>query len=95
MRLVATALTVLISALALSAGATELRCNHDLIDVGEPALALLANCGEPLQRQILAPSAERPDASVERWTYSYGPGTDRIVTLEGGRVVMVEGGESQ
>ena len=95
MRLLATALTVLISAPALSAGATELRCNHDMIDVGEPALQLLASCGEPYQRQVLAPSKEKPDQSVERWTYTYGPGADRIVTLEDGRVVLVEGEEQQ
>jgi hypothetical protein len=95
MRLVATALTVLIFAPALSAGATELRCNQDLIEVGDPALHLLTNCGEPFQRQILAPSEERPDASVERWTYTYGPGSDRIVTVEDGHVVMVEGGVHQ
>jgi hypothetical protein len=91
------ALALCIPALALSAQATALRCNHDLVEVGDSAAQLLLTCGEPLMRQTIATdNTSKTEGIVEQWTYSFGPGTFlQVVTIEGGKVALIEDGDRQ
>lgn len=74
-----------------------LRCEKQLIDVGDSAAELLLACGEPLLRQVVAvENTSKTEGIVEQWTYSFGPGTLlQIVTIEAGRIVEIEDGPRQ
>jgi hypothetical protein len=97
MRILALGLLALAPALALPAHATGLRCNHDLVEVGDSAAQLLLTCGEPMLRQTIATeNTSKTEGIVEQWTYSFGPGTFlQVVTIEGGKVAVVEDGDRQ
>jgi hypothetical protein len=97
MKRLALALAALLLALASPALATGLRCNHDLVEVGDSAAQLLLTCGEPMLRQTIAvENTSKTEGIVEQWTYSFGPGTFlQVVTIEGGKVSMVEDGDRQ
>ncbi len=79
------------------------RCEAAALRVGDSKLDLLAKCGEPVLRER---GAERPptvvtslssanfgSVEVEIWSYDFGPQQFvQHVTLENGRVVLVESG---
>jgi hypothetical protein len=94
MRFLVCALTALPLLLA-APGRAGLRCDHDLVQVGESAAHLLLVCGEPLLRQTVAlDDASTREDVVEQWTYDFGPGTLlQIVTIEAGKVAKIEDGE--
>jgi hypothetical protein len=81
-----------LSLLALSAQATGMRCNPDLVEVGDTVADLLRMCGTPLVRSGVPPEdVSGPTRAIEQWTYSVGPGTlVRVVTISNGRILSVE-----
>jgi len=84
--------------LAVAAHArTTLRCDHDLVEVGDPTAELLLVCGEPMLRQVVGiEKTEDAERVVEHWTYHFGPGTLlQIVRLEGGVITDVMDGARQ
>ena len=91
----ALALTVWLCLFAHSAQATGVRCNPDLVEVGDEVSELLRMCGQPLVRTGVAPEEIVGAAlAIEQWTYSVGPGTFvRVVTVANGRILAVEDGE--
>jgi hypothetical protein len=97
MRILALGLLALAPALALPAHANGLRCDHDLVDVGDSAAQLLLTCGEPMMRQTIATdNTSKTEGIVEQWTYSFGPGQFlKIVTIENGKVAVIESGDRQ
>jgi hypothetical protein len=81
------------------------RCDPATIDVGDTKLELLATCGEPAVKDAWeetrgeaaaaggAAEAVFVTATVELWTYDFGPDRFvRIARIEGGRVTAVESG---
>ena len=75
MKVLPLALALCIPALALSAQATGLRCNHDLVEVGDSAAQLLLTCGEPLMRTRSRPrTPRRPKASSSSGPTASAPG---------------------
>ena len=81
--------------LAHSAQATGVRCNPDLVEVGDKVSDLLRMCGPPLLRSSVAPEdISGPTRAIEQWTYSVGPGTlVRVVTIANGVILSVEDGD--
>jgi len=70
------ALTAWLWLFAHSAQATGVRCNPDLVEVGDEVSELLRMCGQPLVRTGVAPEETvGPVLAIEQWTYSVGPGT--------------------
>lgn len=71
-----------------------LRCDGGIISVGDSKLHLLARCGSPALVEELvwpAPSGQRAAATVETWSYNFGPNQFlRFVTLVSGKVVNIE-----
>ena len=90
------ALSSLLVALAAPAQA-GLRCDRDLVQVGESVARLVLVCGEPMLRQTIAvENTSTTEGIVEQWTYNFGPGTLlQIVTIEAGKVSKIEDGERQ
>jgi len=77
---------------------TTLRCDGGIVSVGDSKLDLLAKCGEPalvevwLEERWAGPGA-RSAATVERWSYNFGPNRFlQFVTLATGKVTTVERG---
>jgi len=85
----------------------SLRCDGGLVSVGDSKLDLLGKCGQPTladaqaeeRSRVQLDAAGRPMAgrssvaTVERWTYNFGPRSFvQYVTLEGGRILAVERG---
>lgn len=74
------------------------RCDSSAIRVGDSKVDLLAKCGEPALEDTRL--ERRPDAAgrttlvkVDVWTYDFGPQRFvQFVTLENGKVVLVERG---
>jgi hypothetical protein len=89
------ALTGWLTLLALPAQATGVRCNPDLVEVGDSVSKLLQICGQPLARAGIAPEeVSGPTLAIEEWTYSVGPGTlVRVVTVANGHILSVEDGD--
>lgn len=86
-------------------GPGRARCDSAAIRVGDSKLDLLARCGGPAAREfrrekrpvslpgVVTPGPAFASVDVEAWTYDFGPQAFRsIVTLEDGRVVLVERG---
>jgi hypothetical protein len=92
-------------ALALAAPAAadgSLDCSGGIVAVGDAKIDLLGKCGPPslqevveldrtaLQRYGLPGGGRRVSATVERWTYNFGPTRFlQFVTLEAGRIVSI------
>ena len=92
-------------ALATSAAAESLECTGGIVAVGDSRIDLLGKCGPPslqevvdfsqaaLQRFGPAGPGRRLAATVERWTYNFGPTRFlQFVTLEAGKVVSITRG---
>jgi hypothetical protein len=94
-------------ALPQAARADSIRCDGGIVSVGDSKLDLLGKCGAPTlveeqdverSRVRLGPGGQAlagrsTIASVERWTYNFGPRQFvQYVTLEGGTVRAVERG---
>ncbi len=97
MKLFAATLAILtVSLIAAPAGA-GFRCGQKLIQEGDSVAHLLLECGEPMLRQTIAvDNTSTTEGIVEQWTYNFGLGTFlTIVTIEAGKVAVIEEGERQ
>ena len=94
MALRALALAAWLCWLALPAQAGGIRCNPDLLAVGDSVSELLRKCGPPVERMGVPPeAASGPTRAIEQWTYRVGPGTVvRVVTIANGHILAVEDG---
>jgi hypothetical protein len=89
---------VLLAALGTASTArsseSSIDCAGGIVEVGDTKVELLGKCGEPTLRD--ARSSVRGTlivATVEEWTYNFGPSRFLMrVTLEGGKVVLIERG---
>jgi len=94
-------------ALPLAARADSLRCDGGIVSVGDSKLDLIGKCGAPALKEEqdverwrarYAPGGQVAAgrstlATLERWTYNFGPRQFvHVVTLEGGKVTAVERG---
>jgi len=97
MKRYATTLTILTASLIASPAVAGFRCGHELIQEGDSAAHLLLECGQPMLRQTIAvENTSKTEGIVEQWTYNFGPGTFlTIVTIEAGKVSVIEEGERQ
>ncbi|HEX5065789.1 MAG TPA: DUF2845 domain-containing protein [Myxococcota bacterium] len=95
MTLRALALTAWLTLLGLPAYASGVRCNPDLVEIGDSVAELLQLCGQPLTRAGVDPQdVSGPTTAIEQWTYSVGPGTlVRVVTVANGHILAVEDGD--
>ncbi len=101
------ALFVLLVALGAAAPvrADYLRCNGNVVAVGDIKLQVLKRCGEPAlketrEKERAFKSFDRgsgrsrefyTSVQVDEWTYNFGPGQLlSVVTFEDGRVVNIE-----
>jgi len=103
-RIVLPLLLALVAPAASAQG--SLRCDGGLVAVGDSKLDLLGKCGRPaLVEELLgdrgAAGAQDPQATwgirvtatVERWTYDFGPNQFvGYVTLDTGKIVAIERG---
>jgi hypothetical protein len=87
-------LVVVTALLAQTAAADSLRCNGKLLKVGSLKARLLAECGKPLSRNVVAVVRTFDDGEQIRWSYaetwSYetaGVHGYRLLRFEGGRLV--------
>jgi hypothetical protein len=88
-------LVALVAALlAQTATADSLRCNGRLLKVGDPTARLLAECGEPLSRGVVAVVRDFDDGEqvrssyVETWSYPTASTRGyQLVRFESGRLV--------
>ena len=93
--------------LPLAARADSIRCDGGIVSVGDSKLDLIGKCGLPALKESqeversqarFAPGGQLAAgrsavATVERWTYNFGPRSFvQVVTLEGGKVTAVERG---
>jgi hypothetical protein len=92
----ATLASLILILVAVPAGAS-FRCDYDLIQEGDSLAHVLSKCGEPMLRQMIAvENTSTTEGIVEQLTYNLGPGQFlRIVTIEAGKVVLIEEGERQ
>lgn len=96
-RAVAVLLVAMAAALlAQTAAADSLRCNGRLLKVGDPKARLLAECGEPLSRDVVAVVRALDNGEqirsryAETWSYETPSTTGyRLLRFEGGRLVGV------
>jgi hypothetical protein len=85
------ALALAVAAIAgMPARAWALECGTSLVTEGDPVDHLLAACGQPVSRTVVARRYSRyPGAEV--WTYDFGPTRDRVaVMVRGGRVLSIQ-----
>lgn len=79
--------------LAQTASAESIRCDGALVEVGDPKVRLLAECGEPLSRdvvavvKVLADGEEIRSSYAETWSYETGAREYRVLRFEGGKLV--------
>ena len=92
-------------AAAPAAQAESLRCNGQIIEVGDPRLSVMQKCGEPLLKdsycravEIMPPPGARtpwyagdlPCRVVDEWLYDRGPGNlMATVRFESGRIQAI------
>jgi hypothetical protein len=97
MKLFAATLAILTASLIAGPALASFRCGHELIQEGDSVAHLLLTCGEPMLRQTIAvDNTSTTEGIVEQWTYNFGPGTFlTIVTIEAGKVAVIEEGERQ
>jgi hypothetical protein len=91
----------------LAARADSLRCDGGIVSVGDLKLDLIGKCGFPALKEEQEVERSRARftaggqlaagrsalATVERWTYNFGPRQFvQVVTLEGGKVTAIERG---
>lgn len=96
---------IAIAALAASAEAAALRCDHKLITEGDRGVEVRRYCGEPIavskrytqgtlvtrHGRYLLRGAFPTEVLVEEWTYNFGPRRlMRIIRLENGVVTDIE-----
>ncbi len=92
-------------ALASPAAAESLECSGGIVSVGDSRIDLLGKCGPPSLQEVVdyslaalhrygpAGPGRRLAATVERWTYNFGPNRFlQFVTLEAGKVVSIARG---
>jgi len=94
---VITAFLLMLSVPCLAAR-SSLRCRGKLISLGDTKAEVLAKCGEPSLME--GGTAERYSlrrtgaASVEQWTYNFGPSKFmKILTFQGSKLKKIEGGQ--
>lgn len=91
-----------------AASESSIACGRGIVSVGDTKLDLLGKCGPPTLRdareesrgelvlpRVGAPAGDgvRVSATIEQWTYDFGPQRfTHVVTLAGGRVVAIERG---
>lgn len=87
-------LVVVAALLAQTASADSMRCDGRLLKVGDPKARLLAECGKPLSRDVVAVVRAFDDGEqirssyAETWSYeTAGVGGYRLLRFEGGRLV--------
>ncbi len=97
MKLFAATLAILTASLIAAPAGAGFRCGHKLIQEGDSVADMLLKCGEPVLRQTIAvENTSTTEGIVEQWTYNFGRGTFlKIVTIEAGKVAVIEDGERQ
>ena len=99
-------LSLLAVALAAPAAADDsLDCPGVIVAVGDAKIDLLGKCGPPSLQEVvdyslatllrygLPGAGRRASATVERWTYNFGPARFlQFVTLEAGKIVSIKRG---
>jgi hypothetical protein len=89
-----TLIALLTGLLAHAAAADSLRCNGRLIEVGDPKARLVAECGQPLSREVVEVIRAYDDGQqvrslyAEEWAYeTAGAEKHQVLRFEGGRLV--------
>jgi hypothetical protein len=97
MKLFAATLAIVTASLIAAPAGASFRCGRELIEEGDSVADLLLECGEPMLRQTIAvENTSTTEGIVEQWTYNFGRGTFlKIVTIEAGKVAVIEDGERQ
>jgi hypothetical protein len=97
MKLFAATLAAFTATLVAAPVGAGLRCGRDLVEEGDSVAQLMLTCGEPMLRQTIAvDNTSTTEGIVEQWTYHFGRGTFlTIVTIEAGKVAVIEEGARQ
>ena len=76
-------------------GATTLRCDHKLVQVGDPKFIVEAYCGAPLSKDFVGQTTyhdgfKKQKVFIEEWIYDLRYGFFDILTFRGNRLIKLE-----